>query len=125
MSLVWHGKEVADKAIRAMALAGNSILGDAVVEAKQLVPVRTTHLQGSIQMRPMEMTSKTGLRGMFGSFAMHYAIYVEKGTRPHVILTKTRTVNHPGTKPHPYLKPAADKFFPQLAQRAREMFQNG
>lgn len=138
MSLTWRGKEVVDRVLVATAIAGNSILADAVIEAKNLVPVRTTHLQGSIQMREMQMTSKSGMRGLFGSFAMHYALYVEKGTSPHVIKPRIKgalfwegaahpmwSVRHPGTKPRPYLQPAADKWFPKFAQRIKEQFARG
>jgi hypothetical protein len=138
VSLKWNGKAVLDHVLVSTATAGNSILADCVVEAKQLVPVRTTHLQGSIQMREMAMTSKSGMRGVFGSFAMHYALYVEKGTLPHVILPRVKhalfwegaahpmwAVHHPGTQPRPFLQPAADKYFPQFAQRIKEQMKRG
>lgn len=142
MSLTWNGEQVQDKVLLASARAGNSILGDSVITSKQLVPVRTTHLQGSIQMREMAMTSaKGGLRGMFGSFAMHYAIYVEKGTRPHfppidaiamgmkvdrnTAFLIARSISKKGTKAYPYLQPSADKWFPQLASRIKQEFASG
>ncbi len=52
-----------------------------------------------------------------------YGGYLEVGTEPHVIRVKTakvltdgktffgKEVNHPGTKPHPYFKPALDRNF--------------
>lgn len=51
-----------------------------------------------------------------------YAQLVEFGTRPHRIVarpghalnvngTEVRSVDHPGTRPHPYMRPAADAKF--------------
>jgi HK97 gp10 family phage protein len=60
-----------------------------------------------------------------------YAIYVEKGTPPHLILPKTASVltwmgpagrvfsmkvNHPGTKAQPFLTPAAEQNTAKIAQ---------
>ena len=42
--------------------------------------------------------------------ATPYAVYVEYGTKPHKIRIRTphgeRVINHPGSKPYPYMKPA-------------------
>jgi len=52
-----------------------------------------------------------------------YGGFLEVGTNPHIIRVKTakvltdgesffgKEVHHPGTKPHPYFKPALDKNF--------------
>ena len=72
------------------------------------------------------------------------AVYIEEGTKPHVILPKkgkylvfkvgtagslktgkmteskkifARKVNHPGTRANPYMKPAADKEMPRFVSR--------
>lgn len=130
--LVWNGERVYDQVLLAAERAGNSILSDCVIEAKQRVPVVTSLLQGSIQMRPMRMVSENTIAGLFGSFQIKYAPFVELGTGPHDILPVRKKalywkgaphpfarVHHPGTKARPFLRPAADKFFPQFAERIR------
>lgn len=141
LKLVWKGKEVHNKVLLASARAGNSILADCVVAAKQKVSVQTTQLQGSIQMREMQMTGARELRGQFGSWATNYALYVEKGTRPHFppvdalmrnmhidrnhAFAVARSISRKGTKAYPYLQPAADEYFPLLAARIKQEFANG
>jgi len=62
----------------------------------------------------------------------------EEGTGPHVILPRNkkalfwkgadhpvRMVNHPGTKPRPYLMPAAGMHYPSLALRIRAQMEWG
>lgn len=78
--------------------------------AKQLAPVDTGRLRGSITVRPF-----VGLRGpsVRVSADVSYATFVENGTRPHVIRPRTkralkfkvggrtvyaRVVHHPGTR---------------------------
>lgn len=60
-----------------------------------------------------------------------YGGWLEVGTPPHVITVKTakvltdgktffgKSVNHPGTKPHPYFKPALDKNIGKLPQNIK------
>jgi len=62
-----------------------------------------------------------------------YGGYIEVGTKPHIITVKNakvlsdgtsifgKTVHHPGTNPHPYLKPALDMNFTQgkFAERVK------
>jgi hypothetical protein len=60
-----------------------------------------------------------------------YGGYLEVGTRPHIITVKTakvltdgetffgKSVRHPGTNPHPYIKPAFDKFGPKFSERMK------
>jgi hypothetical protein len=93
-----------------------STLGPEIsVAAKAYAPKRTGDLAKSIEFH---------LTGHSLVVAAHapYAAWVELGTRPHVILPKNaqalrwygsdggavfaRRVNHPGTRPEPYLRPA-------------------
>ena len=68
------------------------------------------------------------------SFNVYYAIFVEKGTRPHVIRAKNKKVlgnkkvgffgkqvNHPGSRAKPYLEPAAISNLPKLTQRIKKL----
>ena len=84
--------------------------------AKVLAPVDTGRLRASIRMESRRtFTLKTVWT--VGS-DVYYAPYVNDGTRPHVIRPKTkqalrfmvggrvvfaRVVNHPGTRPNPFL----------------------
>lgn len=104
-----------------------------VAGAKRLVPRRTGNLARTIYPGPIGSTTAQ----VYASAS--YAAAVEQGSRPHVIrpvrrkalrwgtgarrLTGTPTkaavragqvqfakvVHHPGTKPHPFLMPAAEK----------------
>lgn len=100
-----------------------------VAEAQKIVHRKTGHLQrsivpGAISAKSAQVEARTP-----------YAGFEERGTRPHVIRPKNKkalawggarrltgtlrsgssatnfatVVNHPGTKPHPYLLPGARK----------------
>jgi hypothetical protein len=107
----------------------------AVREAKLLVPRQTGNLGRSIRLGRVTATRFELLAG--GTSKVGYAAYVEFGTKAHVIVPRTkrilawsanrrlsgsprtrggrpigpmvfaRRVNHPGTKPKPYLVPGA------------------
>ncbi|MFI5687899.1 hypothetical protein [Streptomyces sp. NPDC051636] len=86
---------------------------DILTDARNLVPKRSGRLAESLRA---EVQGKV-LR--VGSLDCNYAVDVEMGTGPHVILPRNKKalswpdadhpvarVNHPGTKPSPYLRPA-------------------
>ena len=103
--------------------------------AKHLVPVKTRNLRHTIH--PGEVDGHVGA-GVVAS--AEYARYVEEGTRPHIIrpvraralawggdrrLTGSlrtgarptsfaRIVHHPGTRPKPFLRPAAVQALEEL-----------
>jgi hypothetical protein len=93
--------------------------GRAIVsDAKKRVGVKTGALRSSIHMR--HLGNATGQYLWIGS-KKHYAYAHHEGTRPHVItpdkapllvfrsgtrVIKTPIVNHPGTRPNPYLTAA-------------------
>ena len=85
---------------------------------KQYVPVKTGALRDSLRMVVSPGRVEIGSMDP----AVDYGDYVEFGTKPHVIRAKAggfltfqingrwvkvKVVNHPGTKPHPYARPAA------------------
>ena len=87
-------------------------------------------LKRSVQMRPARKDI-LGWLGLWGSFDVEYAIYVELGTSPHWIggpvkigrgkAAEWRYIGmHPGTKPIPYLRGTADREYPMLAFRIKE-----
>lgn len=125
----WRGPEVDAKVRYATRWGMDSVMSDCVSTAKSLVPVKTTILQGSIQMRPaVDLGDR--IVGYWGSYAVKYARWVEEGTGPHVILPRNkkalfwpgadhpvRMVNHPGTRSRPYLVPSALMHYPSLGLR--------
>lgn len=96
-----------------------------LARAKVLAPVRTGRLRasGRIDVR----ITNIGPTGSV-TFPMSYARFVHEGTRAHVIRAKKKKalkfkgmggqvifrkqVNHPGTKPHPFLERALEEIAP-------------
>jgi HK97 gp10 family phage protein len=97
-------------------------------EVKQNIPVASGALRNSARI-----TTRKGKDGKIsasvkvGNSVAYYAQMVEFGTRPHVIKAKpghalningreVKSVQHPGTAAHPFMRPAADaKFGPAVA----------
>lgn len=92
------------------------------------VPVRTGRLKQSIAIK-VETD-----RVIIGPNT-EYAAYVEFGTKPHVIEAKkgkalafmgpngrvfVKKVNHPGTRPHPYVRPAFEDWVDTLGALAAQ-----
>jgi hypothetical protein len=88
---------------------GGAILGD----AKDYVPKKTSRLHDSLRAECRDKVLRVG------SLDCNYAADVELGTAPHVIVPRNTKalywpgadhpvarVNHPGTAPNPYLRPA-------------------
>lgn len=136
----WRGDEVKKKLLDIARRAMDRIMADCVSAAKELAPVDTAALQRSIQMRPTRQEGKA-LVGYWGSFNVKYAIYQEMGTglyapgggmrytiRPvrkkalwwEGLEHPVAAVRHPGVRPRPYLRPAADAIYPALPQYIRE-----
>lgn len=105
----------------------------AVARAKELVPRKTGNLGRTIRLGTVTDTGADIIAG--GQNGVGYAGVVEFGSRPHVIVPRykkalawggarrlsgsarsgsgatifAKRVNHPGTKPKPYLVPAAQE----------------
>jgi hypothetical protein len=130
--LTWKGEEVLNKTFRATGRAVDGLLTDCVIASKSIVPVGTTAaLHGSIQMRPSVLAGDTVI-GQWGSYAINYALFVERGTRAHVILPvkkkalywegaahPVRMVFHPGTSARPFLVPVMQEKAPYLPMRIK------
>jgi HK97 gp10 family phage protein len=97
-------------------------------EMEARVPVRTGKLKQSIQIRV------AGKKVIIGPNT-DYDNYVEFGTRPHKITAKpgkvlafqangrtviVKSVNHPGTKAQPYVRPAFDAWVTSLGPAVAE-----
>lgn len=101
-------------------------------EMEAVVPVRTGNLRRSIQVRVETDRVTIGPNQRQAP----YAGYVEFGTRAHTIKPRkpggvlvftvggkkvyARQVNHPGTKPHPYVMPAFQAWVDSLGTMAAE-----
>ena len=107
MSLEWNGDTVKRKMIEAAKWGVDKTTSECVIEAKNRVPRVTSTLQGSIQMRPAKQQGDDVV-GIWGSFDVDYAIYVEMGTS-----------RMSGT---PYLRPSADSQYPRLSDRIKRKF---
>lgn len=109
------------------------LAGLAVKEAAKLAPVKTGNLRRSIRIGSVSDTQAQVIAG--GAGGVGYAMYVELGTKAHVIVPRNRKVlawggprrlsgslrsggkatnfarrvNHPGTQPKPYLLPGAKR----------------
>jgi hypothetical protein len=89
-------------------------IGDAILsDAQNLVHTRSGRLRDSLRAECHDKVLRVG------SLDCNYATDVEMGTSPHVILPRNKKalhwpgadhpvakVNHPGTPPMPYLRPA-------------------
>jgi HK97 gp10 family phage protein len=103
-----------------------------LAEMEARVPVKTGKLRGSLGIR---VHTDSVIIGPNENIAP-YAGYVEFGTKPHEIRPKTRggvlvfyingkkivtrKVNHPGTQPQPYVRPAFEAWVDSLGTMAAE-----
>lgn len=89
--------------------------------ARRLAPTRTGRLRNSIVARRARDISGRFISGYEVTATAPYSAFVHQGTRPHTILPRrasvlrfnvggavvfTRRVNHPGTRPQPFLTDA-------------------
>tara|TARA_Y100000310_G_scaffold47500_3_gene44073 strand:- start:710 stop:1048 length:339 start_codon:yes stop_codon:yes gene_type:complete len=107
MSLEWNGDRIKRLATQAAKWGIDATTAACVREAKNRVPVVTATLQGSIEMRPAQQRGNDVV-GIWGSFNVNYAIFVEMGTS-----------RMSGT---PYLRPSADSQYPRLEGRIKRRF---
>lgn len=98
-----------------------------LAEVKQNIPVARGALRStariSTRARGAEVSASVKVGGKHKGVDAWYAHLVEYGTRPHKILPKTqggamqfggiqtRSVDHPGTRARPFMRPAVDAKF--------------
>ncbi|HBY46024.1 MAG TPA: hypothetical protein DEU95_06285 [Chloroflexi bacterium] len=102
MSLTWYGNQLLAQIHEQTARAMDAVLSDATASAQRSAPIDTGALKNSITFKPAVKTGGA-LVGSFGSYDIGYAIYQEMGTYRMAA--------------RPYLRPAADAFFPTLLDR--------
>lgn len=114
---------IADQVQPILARQMASLTRRIAAQAKVNVPVRTGNLGRSIQEDPIVFSGPFRVDSGVTATA-NYAAAVHEGTRPHKIVPKTgtylrfqvgnrtvfaREVNHPGTRPRPFLRNAAEQ----------------
>lgn len=100
----WRGPAIATAVMQATRRAVDQTMAEAVNIAKPLAPFKTGQLRGSIKFIPSQITG-LHVKGRWGSFGVHYAVFQEFGT---IYIAA-----------HPFLRPAADQAYPKLRQRIR------
>jgi len=130
-TLSWNGDDVLRHTLEATRRGIDLTMAHCVADAKADAPVKTATYQGSIQLRPAVITAGA-VFGLWGSFAVNYAIILEEGSKPHVIRPRNKKalywpgashavtkVQHPGTKPQKILQKVAEKNYPFLVNNIR------
>ena len=122
-------KKAAQKAIKAAGKEYYKQVQDDIDAGNSFTP-RTGNLQDSITFRYRNFQSIIGAH-------KEYAPYVEYGTRPHKIRAKNarfltiptddgflfvKEVNHPGSKPYPFMFLNLEKRLKQATDKAWEVF---
>lgn len=107
--LDWYGDAIQGRIDSAVENAMNATLIDAVAYAQQpgVTPRDTSNLANSITFVGARRDGN-GWAGSFGSYDVHYAIYVEVGT--YKMAGRF------------YLRRSADAVFPHLPARVREFY---
>ncbi len=131
MTLDWKGDQVLAKMRKAQRFGVNKTMGQAVEHAKRnhAWQNRTGTLEGCIYIVEFAAQAGRGYRGEWGSKDVRYALIHELGGRIEPVKGKflkfrvdgnfvsVKSVTIPA---RPYLRPAADAIYPQLAGNINE-----
>lgn len=133
MALTWQGQRITAKLKAAMVAGVNQTMAAAVARAKRSHNWRnrTGTLEGSIDVVEFAKPVQGGVRGVWGSRDVRYALIHEIGgtIRPKraralfirdVLGDISAVVKEVTIPPRPYLRPAADAEYPNLAARIRK-----
>ena len=133
-SLVWKGAEVTAR-MRAAQIAGvNATMGTCVIDAKSshAWQNRTGILEGSLGIADYAKVEGDGVVGSWGSQDVRYALIHELGGT--IVPKRAKALAIPQADgsvrfaksvtipPRPYLRPAADRHYPELAQTIRAAY---
>jgi hypothetical protein len=132
MTLNWKGDALKAK-VRAAQLAGvNKTMGQSVNHAKRNHDWknRSGILEGGIAIKDFAEVAGEGVRGSWGVFDVAYALAQELGAIIRPVKAKALAIPQPGggvrfvqkvvIPARPYLRPAADTWYPQLAANIRD-----
>lgn len=134
-SLKWNGKAVSDRMRRAQIAGVNWTMAACVEQAKSnhSWQNQTGTLEGAINIVDYAQASGAGVRGVWGTQDVAYALIHELGGTivpksakalavplPDGELALVQSVTIPA---RPYLRPAADQRYPELARNIRRAYQ--
>jgi len=133
-SLVWKGEAVTERMRAAQKAGVNATMGACVVEAKSSHAWRnrTGVLEGGIDIVDYAQEDGQGVVGTWGVRDVRYALIHELGGT--IVATKAKALAIPQPDgsvrfvksvkipPRPYLRPAADKLYPGLADRIKAAY---
>lgn len=134
-SLVWKGKALTEKMRTAQKLGVNRTMSDAAQHAKanHNWQNRSTLLEGSIDIADFAHEVPGGVEGQWGSQDVRYALIHELGGVIVPVKAKAlkfrlldgsfRIVKSVTIPARPYLRPAADATYPQLAGNIKKAFE--
>jgi hypothetical protein len=135
-SLVWHGEAITEKMRAAQKAGVNATMAACTIEAKSshAWQNRTGVLEGGIDVVDYARQDGDGVVGQWGVRDVVYALIHELGGTIVPKVAKALKIPMPDGSfrfvksvtipPRPYLRPAADKLYPTLADRIRRAFAN-
>lgn len=133
-SLVWHGEAITEKMRAAQKTGVNATMGACTIEAKSSHSWqnRTGVLEGGINVVDLAREDGDGVAGQWGVSDVVYALIQELGGTITAKTAKALKIPMPDgsfrfvksvTLPaRPYLRPAADRIYPSLADRIRKAY---
>ncbi|MGE4297036.1 MAG: HK97-gp10 family putative phage morphogenesis protein [Desulfovibrionaceae bacterium] len=124
--------KIADKVLRSAVLSGAGVVRK---RARLLAPKRTGKLAKSIRSKVRKRTGKF-VRIYDVGPTVRYGHLVEYGTAPHVIKVRKalamgkdgrfgKVVEHPGSAPRPFLRPAFDSATTDIIETMRKKMAAG
>lgn len=119
-NLKWNGKAVRKKVIAAVIAGTDETMAAAVIYAKQnhKWKNRTAVLEGSISIAQPAKEEGAIVTGVWGSLDVVYALRIEYGFKG--LDSMARLYDQPA---FPFLRPSADKNYPDLPRRIRANMQ--
>ena len=137
MNLDWKGDALKAKYRDASITGVNVTMAQCTNHAKRNHPWKnqTGVLEGGISIQTFAQREGEGVRGTWGVFDVAYALAQELGAIIRPVKAKALAIPQPGggvrfvkqvTIPaRPYLRPAADAFYPRLAANIKKAVANG
>lgn len=119
VSLDWHGGEMTAKVIRALKIGIDKTTSDASIEAKRLVNIDTSTLQGSIRPEAAAENSNGQIVGIYGPHDVEYAAWQE--FLPGEQMPDGATRERSGGKP--YMRPSMAKAEEEIGKNIRDAYE--